>query len=538
MKSHICRLLLTGVAVAALATNAAPGDTKRFALPGWVELELVEVGGTSRLPLQYLYTKKNKENLSLVNAPTYWIGKFEVMQKQYEAVMGTNPSSLKDERMPVNCVRWQDAVDFCDRLNHAFKGELPKGYRFDLPTVVEWAHAFTGAKTNALIYAGSDDLDSVAWHGVEGEGGIVKFDSMHLVGLKRPNAIKAYDMSGNLSEYVFVADAKGGHLHMGGSYRLPEKFCEVTGTALMGKDAISPDVGFRVALVPIKAVDPDGKTKSMGTKGRILLRSGCATLARKYLAEAMNFDDLSLQEAQRLRQSWIDADLACGYDIGSWEGLLMKLGLRMKEFGYSYEDIFRFWSLDRYTEEWTDLRQTIRKLYSNNKIYGMTCDIRDLPPDVVKHLGPTLSKKVQAVSCDFTGDGRRDLIVELAGCSNENGELYGFFEMLPSKGYRLIGEPIRTVGMCILPDEGRGVQFLVLVKMSSEVVAAGVMDCTMVNKKPCLRVAWPLDRSYCLGELVNERVHRKVPFMGKRNAARVRHIAEGNYVRPICWPWR
>jgi len=147
---------------------------------------------------------------------------------------------------------------------------------------------------------------------------------------------------------------------------------------------------------------------------------------------------------------------------------------------------------------------------------------------------------VQTLSCDFTGDGYMDLVVELAGRATEDGELYGFFERLPEKKdeYRLIGEPICTVGMCALPGEGKEVKFLVMVKLTGDVIAPSVMDCTVVNKKPCLRVAWPLDRSYCLGELVNEKVHPDVPFMGKRNAERVRHLAEGNYVRPICWVWR
>jgi len=539
MKHDFCRLLLAGAAIASLSSMAAPGDTKRFALPGWVELELVEVSGTSILPLQYLYTGKNPGNLMKVSAPTYWIGKFEVMQKQYEAVMNTNPSSLKDDRMPVNCVKWQDAVEFCDRLNHAFMGELPPGYRFDLPTVVEWAHAFVGGTTNNLRYAGSNDIEPVAWHGTSGEGGLIKFGSMHLVGLKRPNAVKAYDMSGNLSEYVFVADAKGGHMRMGGSYLLPEQYCEISGNTMIGRDATSPDAGFRVALVPVDAVDPDGKTKSMGTKGRVLLRSGCASLARKYLLEAMSLSNLTKEEGQRLRKAWIEADLACGYDVGDWKGLLAKLGARMKEFGYPLENVFEFWSMDRKDPGYREKKKSICEFYNDKKIHGYMMDIKDLPPTVAQHLGPTVSAKVQTVRCDFTGDGLKDLVVELAGRSSEEGEQYGFFERLPQQNtYRLIGEPIHTVGMCVLPGDGKDIKFLVMVKLTGEVIAPSVMDCTVVDKKPCLRVAWPLERSWCLGELVDEKVHLQAPFMGKRNAARVRYLAENNYVRPMCWAWR
>jgi len=526
-------------AVAWLSAGASSGDTIRFALPGWVELELVEVSGTSSLPLQYLYAGKNKENLTRVSAPTYWIGKFEVSQKQYAAVMGEVPFAAKDDRLPVTNVKWKDAVEFCNRLNHVVKGEIPAGYRFDLPTMVEWAHAYCGGVTNVCKYSGSDELDTVAWHGVGHENNTVSYSSLHLPGLKSANAIRAYDMSGNVAEYVFITDVKGGSVRMGGSYMWPERYCELCGSVAVAKDSVYPDLGFRVVLVRTAARDPDGKAYSMATKGRILLRSGCAALAREYLSEALGLDGLTSAEEKRLNDEWVKADLACGYDVGTWDELLTTLGVKLEGLGYQANEILRFWRTDPAAAEYNSLCTAAAKLYRREEIYGMRVNVTDLPKEVTDRIASKTAQKVQAVFCDFTGDGLGDLIVELAGQTDPAGDLYGFFERRREGGYVLVGEPIRTVGMCVIPASEPGKKiFIAMIKRTDEVLAPGALDCTQVDGKPCLRIAWPLERSYGLSELDKGDFDPRVPFMGKRNWNRIRSIAEGNYKRPLCWPWK
>lgn len=120
----------------------------------------------------------------------YYIGKFEVTQELWEAVMGTNPSNWKAFDRPVEHVSWNDAQGFCAELSRI------TGHRFLLPTEAEWEYAARGGKksTNAK-YSGSSSVTDVAWN--EGNSG----DQTHPVGKLRPNELGIYDMSGNVWEW-------------------------------------------------------------------------------------------------------------------------------------------------------------------------------------------------------------------------------------------------------------------------------------------------------------------------------------------------
>ena len=94
-------------------------------------------------------------------------------------------------------VSWYDCKRFIDRLNELLKDQL-KGKRFRLPTEAEWEFAARGGnkgKNNDHLYAGSDDIDQVAWY--EGNSG----SQTHPVMQKQPNELGLYDMSGNVFEW-------------------------------------------------------------------------------------------------------------------------------------------------------------------------------------------------------------------------------------------------------------------------------------------------------------------------------------------------
>ncbi|MBP5535513.1 MAG: SUMF1/EgtB/PvdO family nonheme iron enzyme [Bacteroidales bacterium] len=120
----------------------------------------------------------------------YYIGKFEVTQELYEAVMGVNPSKSKGYDHPVEMVSWEDAQEFCTKLSRL------TGRRFTLPTEAEWEYAARGGEKSLWSkYSGSDNVDDVAWH--KGNSGI----HTHPVGRLRPNELGIYDMSGNVYEW-------------------------------------------------------------------------------------------------------------------------------------------------------------------------------------------------------------------------------------------------------------------------------------------------------------------------------------------------
>ena len=120
----------------------------------------------------------------------YWIGKYEVTQAQYMAVMGTNPSHFKGDNNPVEEVNWNDAMEFCRKLSEK------TGKNFILPTEAQWEYACRAGTTTA--YSFGDDatqLGDYAWWGGNAD------TTTHPIGEKRPNKWGLYDMHGNVSEW-------------------------------------------------------------------------------------------------------------------------------------------------------------------------------------------------------------------------------------------------------------------------------------------------------------------------------------------------
>jgi formylglycine-generating enzyme required for sulfatase activity len=129
----------------------------------------------------------NEQPVHRVNiAAPFYLGKYEVTQAQWTAVMGSNPSENKGAENPVEQVSWDDVQEFIRKLN-----ALGDGFEYRLPTEAEWEYACRAETTGD--FAG--DLDASGWYESNSKG------STHPVGQKQSNAFGLYDMHGNVWEW-------------------------------------------------------------------------------------------------------------------------------------------------------------------------------------------------------------------------------------------------------------------------------------------------------------------------------------------------
>jgi len=194
----------------------------------------------------------------------FWIGRCEVTQAEYKAVMGVNPSIFTgDPTRPVEKVSWREAVEYCARLTQQARaaGRLSEGYAYRLPTEAEWEYACRAGSTTRFAHGDDPDygaLGEYAWYMENSKS------STHPVGAKRPNDWGLFDLHGNVWEWCLdrwesgwpggtiantpVAASGALRVARGGSWLYDGR-----ASRSANRDDYSPtnrcsDVGFRVVL--------------------------------------------------------------------------------------------------------------------------------------------------------------------------------------------------------------------------------------------------------------------------------------------------
>ena len=191
----------------------------------------------------------------------FWLGKYEVTQAEYAALMGKNPSHFQgDSNRPVEKLSWFDAEAYCAAVSAREQqaGRLPAGYEYRLPTEAEWEYACRAGTTNWFSF-GDDALaaDAFAWTLENSES------TTHPIGLKRPNSWGLCDMHGNVWEWCRdwfapystnpVVDPVGPatgkfKVFRGGGWNQEIQFARAANRFMMSPSNGIYFVGFRLAL--------------------------------------------------------------------------------------------------------------------------------------------------------------------------------------------------------------------------------------------------------------------------------------------------
>lgn len=219
-------------------------DVMTFTVNG-VNFDMVKVDGGSYL-WGYEGWEDNDDLLS-VEVETFYIGKTEVTQELWEAVMGDNPSEFVGKTNPVENVSWEDCMEFVGRLSRL------TGRKFRLPNEYEWEYAARGGgKTQSFYLSGSNNINRIAWNRDNSN------EQTHPVAQKLDNELGIYDMSGNVWEWcsdtpIIEKDDSSGLtytycVYRGGSWMCDENTCRITFRDTDESTAVSNDRGLRIAL--------------------------------------------------------------------------------------------------------------------------------------------------------------------------------------------------------------------------------------------------------------------------------------------------
>ena len=231
----------------------------------WIKPETFTMGSPKR--------ERGREKLEIQHEVTlnkgYWMGIYEVTQAQYKYVMNINPSGFQGADLPVECVSWNEAMEFCRKLTEqeCAAGRLPLGYTYTLPTEAQWEYACRAETTTALNSGmkitsetgACRNLDKVGWYDKNSDS------KTHPVGQKQANNWGLYDMHGNVWEWCLdlyedystsstadtkVPDAGSNRVNRGGSWSSCAKFCRSANRGYCTPDFRCTLIGFRVVLSP------------------------------------------------------------------------------------------------------------------------------------------------------------------------------------------------------------------------------------------------------------------------------------------------
>ncbi|WP_377473908.1 MAG: bifunctional serine/threonine-protein kinase/formylglycine-generating enzyme family protein [Microcoleus anatoxicus] len=184
-------------------TNRSQGQVQVFTdnLGDGITIDMIAIPGGSFVmgsPSTEAERTDSEGPQRTVTVAPFFMGKYEVTQAQYQAVMGNNPSNFKGAKRPVESVNWDEAVEFCRKLTQ----KTGKSYR--LPSEAEWEYACRAGTTTPFYFGDTITPDLVNYDGNYPYGAAPKgLDRQQTtdVGSFPPNSFGLYDMHGNVWEW-------------------------------------------------------------------------------------------------------------------------------------------------------------------------------------------------------------------------------------------------------------------------------------------------------------------------------------------------
>ncbi len=228
-------------------------------------LELVYIPGGSFMmgsPDTEVGRDTNEGPLHQVTLQPFYMSKYPITQKQYEEIMGTNPSNFKGDNLPVEKVNWNEATNFCTQLSARTEGT----YR--LPSESEWEYACRAGTTTPYYFGESITTELANYNGSSETPAGENRAKTTEVGIFPSNAFGLYDMHGNLwewcqddgddSSYVGAPDdgsprgngASNLKVIRGGSWYHDAEFCRSANRGRIFANTQTNYVGFRVVYMP------------------------------------------------------------------------------------------------------------------------------------------------------------------------------------------------------------------------------------------------------------------------------------------------
>ncbi len=253
--------LLGAAALAAGAQATAPRPGHAFVLePPGIPLRWIEAGTFLMGSPASEASRGGDEGPETRVAITrgFWIGRTEVTQAQWRAVMSADPSRFKGDDLPVEQVSWNDAMEFARRLTEQARaaGGLPAGYAYTLPTEAQWEYAARAGRSGAF----AEPVDEQAWHDQNSR-------QTQRVGTRKANVWGLHDTLGNVWEWCFdwyapypggsVTDYQGpasgsAKASRGGSWWAGPRGARPANRYRDMPHNGNDDLGLRIALAPLR----------------------------------------------------------------------------------------------------------------------------------------------------------------------------------------------------------------------------------------------------------------------------------------------